>query len=105
MPKVFVVNKGFHDGYEKASTFGELVPLTEGRVNVFGVDNLVHKLCEALVNAKADDYVLQSGYNLINSVVTHYFLKKFGHVKLLLWEANRDKYMAVTMKDFPVSKV
>jgi len=102
-PTVWIVNAGAHN-YDKAEKFGELNVLTEGRVNVFGVDNLKQELVEKLRegNAEKNDYVLVSGYSVPNTIVSHYFLKKFGFVKFLLWEANHRRYMAVTMPDFKV---
>jgi hypothetical protein len=100
---VYVVNEGAHN-YKNAEQFGVLKVLTEGRVNVFGVDNLVADLKTKLVDAKKDDLVLVSGYAVPNAAVIHYFLKKFGFCKLLLWEANNRKYMVITLSDFEVGE-
>lgn len=101
MPNVYIPNLGYHN-YEDAKRFGELVPLTDRKkgVNVFAVDNLVASLTERLRDATGEDYVLLSGYNLINIVVAHYFLRKFGRVKVLMWEGNAHKYKELTLSEF-----
>jgi hypothetical protein len=100
---VWIVNAGAHS-YHKAEKFGELKVLTEGRVNVFGVDNLRKDLVERLnAEGKKNDFVLISGYSIPNGIVMHWFLKKFGFCKMLVWEANHRRYMALTLSDFEVA--
>lgn len=98
-PTVWIVNSGNHN-YRHAEQFGNLRVLTEGRVNVFSVDNLIADLKAKLGEAQKEDLVLVSGYAVPNAVVIHYFLKKFGFCKLLMWEANNRKYMVTTLSDF-----
>lgn len=96
-PSVWIVNKGSHP-YHHAEKFGTTKVLTEGRVNVFALDNLKHEIETKLEEgaAKEGDYLLLSGYNLPNMIAGHWFLKKFGKCKLLVWGANRQKYMVLT---------
>lgn len=96
---VWVVNSGNHN-YRNAEQFGNLKVLTEGRVNVFSVDNLVADMKMKLKDAQKDDMVLVSGYAVPNALVIHIFLKKFGFCRMLLWEANNRKYMVNTLNDF-----
>ena len=99
---VWIVNAGSHS-YHKAEKFGRLNVLTEGRVNVFGVDNLCKSLTGRLGEGGVKgDFVLVSGYSVPNAIVIHWFLKKFGFCKLLVWEANHSRYMALTLSDFEV---
>ena len=99
---VWIVNAGAHS-YHKAEKFGRLIVLTEGRVNVFGVDNLSKLLVDRLnSDGQKGDFVLVSGYSVPNAIVIHWFLKKFKFCKMLLWEANHSRYMALTLSDFNV---
>ena len=50
-PKVWVVNQGGHV-YDDAKRFGELKPVTQGRINVFSIDNLVHAVKQKLYPRK-----------------------------------------------------
>ena len=99
LPTVWIINAGNHL-YDGAEKFGTLKVLTEGRVNVFAPDNLVRKCKESLINANCEDYLLVSGYSIPNAIVVHYFLKRFGFAKILIWEANNRKYKAITLHDF-----
>lgn len=103
MSKVYIVNDGNHT-YDSAKRFGELVTITDRNkgVNVFAIDNLVKEIKEKLVNSMSNDYVLISGYPILNSIVIHYFLKKFGKVLLLQWEGNNRKYKVITLLDWEV---
>jgi hypothetical protein len=99
LPTVWIINAGNHL-YDGAEKFGNLKVLTEGRVNVFAPDNLVRKCKEKLVDANCEDFLLVSGYSIPNAIVVHYFLKRFGFAKILIWEANNRKYKAITLHDF-----
>ena len=96
---VWLVNKGNHINYSDAERFGAIVPLTSGRVNIFQTDNLVTTLSGALTEAKKDDFVLLSGSAFLNSLVVHYFLKKFSIVKALIYEGNNQRYKVLTVQD------
>ena len=98
--KVFLVNKGFHQTYSKADRFGEIDTLTEGRVNIFSIDTVVKHMTDKLKDAKEHDYILVSGYAILNGIAMHYFLKNFGKAKLLIWEGNNDRYTVLTLVDF-----
>ena len=100
-PSVWIVNKGSHP-YDPAEKFGKLKTLTEGRVNIFALDNLTAEITSKLESegATANDLLLVSGYAILNLIAGHWFLKKFGRCKLLVWGANRQKYMVLTMQDF-----
>lgn len=101
MSIVWVVNEGNHN-YDNAKRFGELVMITdrEKGVNVFAIDNLVTEIKEKLISAKKDDYILISGYPILNAIVIHYFLKNFGQALILQWEGNNRKYKVITLYDF-----
>jgi len=101
MNKVWVVNSRNHTTYEKASAFGEIAILTQGKINIYKPDNLValikHRLDE---KADKEDYLLISGYAFVNALAIHYFLQKFGRVKILIWSANEEIYTRITLNNF-----
>jgi|SRR3972149_8312371 len=100
MKRVWVVNERFHQ-YSSAERYGELQPLTQGKVNIFRIDNLVVALTGKLDKlASKDDYILVSGYALINALAVHYFLTRFGFARTLVWGANEQDYTVVTVNAF-----
>ena len=103
MAKVWVVNHKNHFNYEKAVGFGNVQILTKGKVNIFKPDNLVADITNVLNKMSSeDDHVILCGYTFINTIVVHYFLKKYGKVKILIWNANDEKYEKITLYDFDV---
>jgi len=100
MKKVWVVNERYHQ-YNSAKRYGVLHPLTQGKVNVFRIDNLIAELTDKLNKlAQKEDYILISGYALINALAIHYFLTRFGIAKTLVWGANEQEYTVVTVNSF-----
>lgn len=101
MSKVWLVNRGNHPTYNRAKAFGELHILTEGRVNIFALDNIVNQITSSLEGKTSkDDLILVSGYNVLNAITIHYFLKRYEVAKLLIWEGNNNRYTALTLNDF-----
>ena len=86
--RVFISNLGAHD-YTKVKKYGELVPITEGQVNIFHTDRLIANIKEKLLaeNATREDFLLLSGNALVSSLVLHEWLKKFGKARLLIYNA------------------
>ena len=96
-PSVWIVNKGNHP-YHHAERFGQLRVLTEGRVNVFSIDNLTADICNKLkAAAQPEDYLLISGYAIPNGIAISWYLKRFGIVRMLVWGATRQEYTTVTL--------
>jgi len=96
-PKVLVVNRGHHQ-YNDAKKFGELVFLTEGRVNVFSSSNLQYEIDMNIEKcANAEDYLLLSGHILPNAIAIHKLLKMFGKIKMLIWIGNIGEYKVISL--------
>jgi len=93
--KVFVTNKGGHD-FSDAERFGELVFLTEGRVNRYSINTLYRELVDATNNAKTDDYLLVSSLNILNALASSILSYKFGVVNYLLF--NDGEYLVRTIR-------
>lgn len=100
-PSVWIVNKGNHP-YESAEKFGTLKVLTEGRVNIFAMDNLCKEIWTKLEEGRATDrdYILVSGYAVPNMIAENWFCTRFGRCRLLLWGANRLEYTALTLNSY-----
>ena len=85
MPRVYVVNKSAHD-FSKAEKFGQLVFMTEGRMNRFGTNDMVRKFKDAMRNSKREDYLLLCSLNVMNSLACAVFGRKHGTLNLLLFK-------------------
>ena len=105
MVNVWVVNYRNHATYSKSEGYGQLKKLTEGSINVYKPDNLIADIVDSLdKEANSDDLLLLSGYAFVNALAVHYFLKRFGKAKTLIWDANKEKYSKVTVYDFDTRK-
>ncbi len=96
MPIVYVVNKGNHI-YESASKFGEIKYLTEGKQNIFALNDLCDRINTVLSEITTQDYLLISGHILPNVIAINSIIKKLGSVKLLVWFAYKNMYRFVTL--------
>lgn len=85
MSKVYIVNKSAHD-FSKAGKFGQLIYMTEGRMNRFGTNDMVRKFSDAMRNSKKDDYILLCSLNVMNSLACSVFARKHGTLNLLLYK-------------------
>ena len=102
--KVLIVNKGHHF-YDDAVKFGDLIFLTEGKINVFAINNLKAEIEQALdEHAAEEDYLLLSGHIIPNGIAIHHLLKKYGRVNQLVWIGNQNQYKVITMYDRPTGK-
>lgn len=105
MPNVWIVNYRNHTTYDKAIPFGTLKSVTTGKINIYKPDNLASDICTLLnEEASEDDYVLICGYAFVNALVIHYFFKRFGKSKLLIWNPQEENYFRITSYDFDVKK-
>ena len=89
--KIFVANMGYHD-FSLAKKWGDLVPVTTGRVDVMHTDRLEARLQEVLHEAEEKDYILLSGGLVINALCIGYLFAKFGRVRMIFWDALLQDY-------------
>lgn len=82
--KVFIPNKSGHN-FSDAERFGELVFVTEGYVDRFNTNYMYRAFTKALEHSQADDYLLISSMNVLNSVAAACFAYKHGTLNLLLF--------------------
>ena len=92
MSKVYVVNGAGHD-IVMAERYGEIVYLTKGTINIFATDRLIKELRDKLQDAKVEDYMLLSGYALLNMIVFSLLLERLGEVRVLIYDFKEKKYI------------
>jgi hypothetical protein len=90
MPRVYVPNKSAHD-FSKAEAYGELVFITEGLVDRYGVNQLARECLSATEDAEADDLILVSSLPVITCLLGAIFAKKFGKINFLLFKPGSEK--------------
>jgi len=89
---VWIVNEGGHD-YSAAETFGNLIPVTVGAINPFNPDRIMVNVREIFKLARADDWVLISGNQMLCMVVFAMWLERFGTANILQWSTKKHIYV------------
>jgi len=91
MSKVYVINYSGHN-IHMAEKYGELVILTEGRVNIFNTDRNIIEIAEAMPLTE-HDYILISGSPVISfivAMVASYL--GLGIIQLLIYNCKKGDY-------------
>jgi hypothetical protein len=83
--RVYIVNKSAHD-FSEAEKYGNLVFITEGRLNRFSVNDMHRQTDEALLGSTMYDYIVPCSLNVLNSVVCATFAVKHRRLNLLLFK-------------------
>ena len=99
MAKVFIVNKAGHD-FSSAESFGELVPVTTGNINVFRPDRDLFRIQEVLFDFDPqEDYLLLSGNVFANAmaVACIYYKYPYENLSFLVYDAKNNKYLKHTL--------
>lgn len=94
MPKVFITNKGAHD-YADAARFGDIVFITEKKINAFDVGKMYREVDEKMEGSSMEDYIVPSGPRISDGILMSYFAQKHGRINLLLFY--NGKYMKRTV--------
>ncbi len=92
MSKVYIVNKSSHD-FSRAGEFGNLIFMSEGRLNRFGTNDMIRKFQDAMRNSKEDDYLLPCSLNTANIIAASVFACKHKRLNLLLFKATTGEYI------------
>ena len=93
--KVYIPNKGFHD-YTDAKRFGEIIYITTGSQNKFGLSNMARCWDAAIKDSSPHDYILVTSLSILCSVGAAAFaVRHEGRVNFLLWQ--KDRYIARTI--------
>ena len=88
MPKVFVVNKSSHD-FSNAKEFGELIFMTNGRMNRFATTDMIRIFSECMKGSSKSDYILPCSLNVMNLLAGAVFAAKHKTINLLLFKQGR----------------
>jgi len=106
-PRVFVLNVAGHD-VSDAERFGTVVPLTEGRVNIFHVDRLVDDLRRKLEAARFDprrDLFVISGSPVLGMALG-LLLRDYAPrpINLLIWDTKAALYIKRTVTNIKIER-
>ncbi|MFH1328116.1 MAG: hypothetical protein ABIH76_04650 [Candidatus Bathyarchaeota archaeon] len=92
-PIVYVVNQGGHD-VDKAKAFGELVILTQDKVNVFATDRVIAEMTVKLKDFDATkDFILLSGAIILNVIAMKLIEPGLSGIRVLLYNFHLDRYI------------
>lgn len=99
MSKVWVVcDTGYK--YDSARQWGEIEYLTtRGEFNPMRVESLAKLLQSKIDGVGPQDWLLLSGTPIVNVVATLMIYKKFGAVRLLLYDVKRGCYQPQALTD------
>ncbi len=90
MNKVFIANKSPHD-FSGALKYGELVFVTEGKLNRFNANDMLRASMDVLKDSSPDDHIVLCSLNVLNSVLCSAFAVKHKRLNLLLF--NKGEYI------------
>lgn len=83
--KVFVVSGSSHD-FSQAELFGELVFLSQGPMNRYGVNNMYRQFYDKMKDSSPDDYILVCGLAIMNGVAASIMTMLHGRINYLLYK-------------------
>lgn len=96
MTKVWIVNDGGHD-YSAACKFGDLEFLFKRERYPFGRFDVIEEEFEAR-EVSQDDFLVPSGALFLNMTAMACWIRRFGYVKLLLFNAKTGRYVEKSWK-------
>ena len=98
MKRVVIINDS---GQNFSQAKGEKIVLTRGRLNLGDISKLIFNLKEKLDDLKDSDLYILTGPSILNIIVGHYVLKKFGVMNVLALSKNKQEfvYRVQTIKD------
>lgn len=83
--KVFIINNSSHD-FSKASKFGELIYLTEGKVDSYNTNKNYRDMFESLKQAREGDYILVTSLASLN-IIAGWIMGSLGlNLNLLIFK-------------------
>lgn len=91
MNKVYVCNYAGHN-IHLAERYGELVILTEGKVNIFNTDRLLNELAQKLKDYKKQDYILLSGSPVIVFLISLVLSHKVDEFNMIIYNTKLGDY-------------
>lgn len=88
MPKIYIPNKGSHD-YSDALRYGEVVYVTKGEQNRYGIGGMIRVWAKVLKDSSSDDYIMMSSLTNLCSIGCSLFALKHNKLNLLLFRNDR----------------
>ncbi len=88
MRRVYIVNKGGHD-FSGATKFGEVVYLSEGRLDKYALTEMYREFSEKLRDSGSDDFLLITSLASSCSVAAACFAFLHGRLNLLLFKEGK----------------
>ena len=92
MRQVLILNKSSHD-FSEAKEFGELVYLTEGKLDRFAVNSIYRTVEQAIMDSDKRDYIVPCSLNILNIVVCSMFVARHNRLNLLIYNGFKKKYL------------
>ena len=83
--KVFIVSGSSHD-FAPAEQFGELVYLSQGPMNRYGVNDMYRQFWDKMKDSSPDDYILVCGLAVMNAVAASIMTRLHGRINYLLYQ-------------------
>jgi len=77
---------------------GEIIAVTEGRQNIFNTDSQLRHIESVLEDMKPQDYLLIAGNAVVAGMITALVCRKFGYLKLLIWDGRIPAYVERLVK-------
>jgi hypothetical protein len=96
MPTVFITNKSPHD-FTPAERFGKIVYLSKGMFDPYSIGRMYRLFSEGLKYSEKTDYILLTGLTVMNTVASVVFSLKHHRLNLLLYDLERNRYVAKTL--------
>ena len=92
--RVFVTNASHHD-ISAAAEFGDLVIMSEGRLNRYAIGTMARRFKEFLDDSDPEDYLLCTGLSQMGQVAAAILAKKHGRVNFLIhqYKDRKDAYV------------
>jgi hypothetical protein len=87
VPKVYVVNKGFHD-FSSAERYGRLIYMTEGYQPKFSVGTPLRRFQFCMQDSKPEDWILLTGLSVLNCLACSVFALKHDRLNILLFNGS-----------------
>ena len=98
-PKVYLLNKSGHD-FKGVERYGEPIFLYDKKyINIFDTRKRAQEIEDKLDNINETDYIVCSGYTILNCIMINTALKKNNVVNVLLFNIKTRQYVARTLED------
>ena len=94
-PNVYVINRSSHD-FSDAERFGDLIFLSDGRIDKFATNNIYRMFQPILAASASEDYLLVTGLTIMVCIAAGMLASKHGRLNLLIHRAD-NTYVSRTL--------